>query len=305
MQGKFIPSYDDTPIYIYEMNEVTNPVGVVQIIHGMGEHAGRYENIVKFLNENGYVVFLSDHRAHGHTAKTINDIGKYDGDIFYDTVKDQIYFSELLLEKYKMPLYVIGHSFGSFIAQRYNQLFSKHSALILSGSSFMRGDLSMKFGELVAKFNVKLKGKNSKAKLITRLSFKRYNNAFEDKNWLTSDTEQQQKQRVDRYCNHTFSNNFYKYFFAGVQDIYKFKSMKSLSVHVPMLLVSGTKDALAKNGDSVRKLKNYYIKQGVTRVLMKLFKNGRHEMFNEVNKTQVYNEVLNFIKEVKEVKKWL
>lgn len=302
MEGKFVPSFDDKKIYVYEYNNVKNPKGVVQIIHGMAEHAGRYENIVNFLNKNGYIVFTCDHRAHGKTAEDIKNIGKYAGDIFYDTVRDQIYFSEALIEKYNLPLIVIGHSFGSFVAQRYNQLYNKHSALILSGSSYLKYDASIYAGHLVALLGTKIKGKNAPSKLITKLSFNKYNKQFSDKNWLTTDKEQQQKQKVDRFCNKTFSNNFYKSFFKGIKDIYKFKNIKGLQVQIPILLVSGKDDALGKNGELVTKLKNYYLKQGVNKVKLKLFEKARHEVFNEVDRQKVYEEILKFIEENIKVK---
>lgn len=302
MNSKYIESFDHSKIFVTESNAVANPKGIVQIIHGMGEHSGRYKEFVKFLNENNYIVFISDHRAHGKTAENIKAIGKYDGDIFYDTVRDQIYFSELLIDKYNLPLFVIGHSFGSFIAQRYAQLYNKHSALILSGSSYLKNDIGIWAGKLIAKIGCKIKGPDAPANLITNLSFKQYNNKFEDKNWLTSDPTEQEKTKVDRFLNRIFSLNFYKSFFSGIKDIYKVKNIKQLELQIPILLFSGKNDVFSKNGALVRKLKQYYIDQGVNQVSMKLFEKGRHEMLNEVNRKQVYKEVLKFIESHQKIK---
>ena len=295
MEGTPFFSFDDSKLYSYELNEVKNPRGVVQIIHGMAEHAGRYEAIANFLNRAGFIDYLSEHIGHGRTALSIDKIGKYDGDIFYDTIKDQIFISEYLLDKYNLPLIVIGHSFGSFIAQRYNELYKKHSALVLIGSGYLKNDPSILLGKLVAKLGVKIKGKDVPAKFINNLTFKQYNKKFVDKNWLTSDKQEQQKQRIDRYCNRIFSYNFYKYFFGGISDIYKAKNVAQINTSIPMLLLSGGKDALNKAGEGIKKLQTFYKENAVDVVDLKIYEKARHEVLNEVNKNAVYADLLKFI----------
>ena len=88
--------------------------------------------------------------------------------------------------------------------------------------------------------------------------------------FLTSDKEEQEKQRVDRYCNKMFSYNFYKSFFNGITDIYKRKNINKIQLHVPMLMFSGSKDSLCKNGMLVKKLRLYYKENGVNKVFVKL-----------------------------------
>ncbi|MGD9901652.1 MAG: alpha/beta fold hydrolase [Spirochaetales bacterium] len=302
MEGRFLPSFDDTKLFAYEYDEVKKPRAVVQIIHGMAEHSKRYENVINFLNANGFIVFINDHRAHGKTAGELNRIGKYEKDIFYDTVRDQIYFSEYLIDKYKLPLIVLGHSFGSFIAQRYNELYNRHSALILSGSSYLKNAPSVLFGKLISLIGTKVKGVNAPARLISNMSFQKYNRSFVDRNWLTSDKDEQQKQRVDRYCNKIFSYNFYKYFLKGVLDIYKTKNLQKISPKIPMLILSGQKDALTKNGALVKKLDEFYKKCGVNKVEVKVYENDRHEVLNEVNRKAVYEDILKFVLENVKIK---
>lgn len=295
MEGKPFFSFDDYKLYAYELADEKPKKAVVQIIHGMGEHAGRYESFANFLANEGFVVFMNDHRAHGKTAETLKHIGAYQNDIFYDTVRDQIYISEYLIQKYNLPLIIIGHSFGSFIAQRYNQLYDKHSALILIGSSYLKNDFSIMLGYIMSAIGAKIIGKDMPAKPIHNLTFKRYNNKFADKHWLTSDRTEQQKQKLDRYCGRIFSYNFYKHFFLGLMHIFKAKNVAKIAPNIPIYILSGQKDALNKDGTQIQKLQTFYKEALVNKVELKVYEKARHEVLNETIKQQVYDDILAFI----------
>ena len=121
MKETTFKSFDGTTLCAYIWDDCTNKKGVIQLIHGMKEHATRYDALARFLNNHGFIVFADDHRAHGKTAKSPEDLGKYDkkSNIYLDTVKDEIEISKMLHEKYKgLPLLVFGHSYGSLIAQK-------------------------------------------------------------------------------------------------------------------------------------------------------------------------------------------
>ena len=120
MKTIILKGYQDYESSCYIWDKVENAIGVVQIIHGMQEHAKRYNNFAKFLNSKGYIVFASDLRGHGLTTLINNgQFGYSDGDIFMEIVNDQIIFTEYLNNKYKLPISIFGHSFGSFITQKY------------------------------------------------------------------------------------------------------------------------------------------------------------------------------------------
>ena len=93
MRTEKFTSFDNTILQCYLWNDVKNPKGVVQISHGMAEHARRYDAFAQFLNSNGYIVFADDHRAHGMTSTKQSKNGVYGyhkGDIYNDTVRDEI-----------------------------------------------------------------------------------------------------------------------------------------------------------------------------------------------------------------------
>ena len=99
MDQGFIKSYDNEKIYLYAWKDVKNPKGIVQIFHGMAEHAKRYDDFAKFLNSQGYLVFADDHRGHGLTAGDSENVGKYkpSSNIFYDTLLDELFISKKIV----------------------------------------------------------------------------------------------------------------------------------------------------------------------------------------------------------------
>ena len=103
MKNFTIESFDGTPLYCYLFDEVENPKGVVMVVHGMGEHTGRYKAFSEYLNKAGYLVFGDDHRGHG-LSETDENRGHHDGDMFEDTVKDEVFFYDFLKKKYDLPV---------------------------------------------------------------------------------------------------------------------------------------------------------------------------------------------------------
>lgn len=118
MENFKLKSFDGTELYCYLFDKVENPKGVVMVVHGMGEHMGRYIHFAEYLNSRGYIVFGDDHRGHGF-SETDADRGHHDGDMFSDTVKDEVFFLKYLEDRYKLPVLFFGHSYGSFWGSRF------------------------------------------------------------------------------------------------------------------------------------------------------------------------------------------
>lgn len=107
MENFKLRSFDGTELYCYLFDKVENPKGVVMVVHGMGEHMGRYIHFAEYLNSRGYIVFGDDHRGHG-LSETDADRGHHDGDMFSDTVKDEVFFLKYLEDRYKLPVLFSG-----------------------------------------------------------------------------------------------------------------------------------------------------------------------------------------------------
>ncbi len=296
MKARYISSFDNSKIYCYEWNDVKKPIGVVQIFHGMAEHAKRYEHFAKALNKAGFIVFADDHRAHGKTAKQ-QKLGTYKGkDVFFDTLKDEIFFSKMLKKKYKLPLYVLGHSYGSFIAQEYITQCKAYDKVIICGSALMKHRVDVKFGLLLA-WHLKIFGSKKEAKLIEKINYSTYNKLVKHGSWLNRDDKEVKKYYADPLNGKPLSNQFYFNMFNAFRHIYKKSAENNISRDKPIFIIAGSNDPVGLMSKSVIDLYYYYLDLGVKHVDIKLYKDARHEILNEPKiKQKVYQDIIKFIK---------
>ncbi|XQP55743.1 MAG: alpha/beta fold hydrolase [Mycoplasmoidaceae bacterium] len=295
MKADFVKSFDGQEIFCYEWNDVKNPKGIVQIFHGMAEHAYRYNDLAKTLNQAGFIVFADDHRAHGKTAKG-SKLGTYKGkDVFYDTLKDEIFFSKMLKDKYKLPLYILGHSYGSFIAQEYITQCQEYDKAIICGSALMKNRADVKFGLILA-WQLKLLGKDKPAKIIEKINYGNYNKQVKSGSWLNTDAKEVEKYYADEFNGKPLSRQFYFNMFNAFRHIYKKSSAKKISKTKPLLIISGEKDPVGSMSKSTKNLFAYYKKIGLQNVDLKIYEGARHEILNEPStKLKVYADIIEFI----------
>lgn len=298
MKNEKFTSFDGTVLQCYIWNDVKNPKGVVQISHGMAEHARRYDNFATFLNRNGYIVYADDHRAHGLTStkqSTKGVKGYHKGDIYMDTVKDEIAITDYLAEKYGLPVVYLGHSYGSMLGQRYIEMPNKSCGAVLCGSANMKGAV-LGVGSSIANMQYALLGGEKEGKLLNSLSFGSYNAKFKkDKTpfaWLSRDKEQVKKYIFDEQCGYTMSIAFFKFFFQGLKSSYKSDNLAGIDKNKPVAIFSGAQDPVGGAGKLVKKLYDMYKNLGVKDVTMKLYDGARHEILNETNNAEVYADFL-------------
>src|SRR5262245_48958397 len=115
--------------------------GVVQIAHGMGEHIGRYADLIEVLVSVGFTVYGNDHRGHGRTAPSVTALGDFGDGGFDLLVEDMVRLTHVAKnENQEVPFFLLGHSMGSFAAQQYVLDHSREiDGLILSGSGTLDG----------------------------------------------------------------------------------------------------------------------------------------------------------------------
>lgn len=283
--------FNDKSINCYIFDEVAKPKAVVVIVHGMQEHALRYKTFAKKLNEEGFLVFASDLRGHGKNVMD-NNWGYDDNDIFLNIVEDQKIFINNLKKMYKLPVYVLGHSYGSFVTQRLILECQNVDKFVLSGSAYTNTML-FKSAKIIAKISSLIKGKKAEAKLIEKMSIKGYGKNFEDGNWLSRDKKVWAAYQKDEMCGNPFPNWFYVSMFTNLPKNYK--KLKKANKNVKLFLIAGDNDPVGANGESVKKLCDVYIKNGFDATL-KLYKGARHEVLNETNKQEVVEDLIKFFK---------
>ncbi len=294
-------SFDGTVIQCYLWDDVRGAKGVVQIAHGMAEHARRYDHFASFLNKNGYIVFADDHRAHGMTSTKSQVKGYHKGDIYFDTVQDEVAITKYLKETYGLPVVYLGHSYGSMVGQRYMQEDSERAGAVLSGSACMKGGL-LNVGAAISNAHYKLYGGEKVANLLNSLSFGSYNKNFKKEGleyaWLSRDKEQVKKYTLDEQCGYIMSIAFFKFFLNGLKASYNKQNLAKIDVKKPIAIFSGDKDPVGGDGKLVQKLYDQYKALGVEDLTIKLYKDARHEILNEINNQEVYQDFLARIDEI-------
>lgn len=291
MKNIKIKSFDELELnaYLYEAKE---PKAIIQIVHGMQEHGKRYDYTCKELNKHGFTCLVSDLRGHGKTAKSIEDLGKNEEDIFASTVRDQEIISRYLKNKYPdLPLYIFGHSYGSFITQKYIQVCNIAKKAIICGTT--NGDnVLMKFGRIIAWFTKLKNGKHGKATLIEKMSLNSYGKGFKNNNWLSRDEAVWDEYCKDEYCGTPFPVSFYASLFANMGKLNK--GIKDIPKDTKIFLIYGSADPVGSQGKEIKKLYKKYQKANLDATI-KVYENGRHEILNETNKNEVLSDIVGFL----------
>lgn len=193
-----IKAADGKEMYVYCWDNVKKPKAMIQIFHGMAEHGGRYKDFAEFLNSHGYIVYAADHRGHGKTAGTVENLGYIGKDGFNVIIEDKhLIFEQMKKEHPELPVFLLGHSFGSFLAQEYILKYGNElNGVILSGSAAQKGMVTAA-GRLISSFERLIHGEKKPNKLLDSLSFGNYNKRFKADGhkfaWLSTDMKQVSK----------------------------------------------------------------------------------------------------------------
>ena len=288
---------DDKFVKLYHWDEVENAVGVVQIIHGMSEHMARYTRFAKFLNKNGWHVFGNDLRGCGFNVPK-DKLGWDEGNMWESDIIDQLKLTEYIKTLYpKLPIAVLGHDYGSLLLQAYMPFNKSAKAFLMSGTRFARG-FDVGVGRTMANLQFKRHGDFKRGQLLFDLTYNNCQTNFRNNgHWLTADETEMEKYKKDIRCGYSPSTNFFKWLFNGLKRQYK--SDDKIDKGLPLLIFSGGDDAMGKFGKSVTKLHEHYQKVGMTDTELKLYPGGRHEMLNELNREEVFADVLKFLERVK------
>lgn len=286
-------------IFTWCWSTAQKPRGILQIFHGMAEHAQRYTELAQYLNKEGFTVYACDMRGHGRTGELNSDSCHMDRDGFSGCIEDQALLMERIGQEYPgVPLVVLGHSFGSFLAQEFIKHYGNRiSGVILSGSSLMKGaDISAAY--FLSRLAI-VSGNRKPGRLINKLSFGSYNKAIKNPSsefsWLSRDEKIVRKYDEDNFCGNVLSNGFFNCFMGGLYKLYD--GMDKVPLDLPVCILSGAEDPVGKYGIGAKKLYDVYRKLGVTDLRIKLYPGARHEIINEINREDVYQDILQWLTE--------
>ena len=273
--------------------------GVVQLVHGMAEHIDRYDDTARALTEAGFVVSGHTHAGHGKNTQTPGFFGEKNG---WQNLLDDIHtIRKLTEERYPdLPYFILGHSMGSFLVRCYITSHAEGLAgAVISGTGDYPNMLAGS-GKLLANLVCLFGGKRKPSQLINNIAFASNNKPFEPArtpfDWLSRDTEQVDRYVADPCCGFLFTAAGYRDMFSGLIRMNDQAAMKRIPKDLPIYFLSGDHDPVGGMGKGVNAVAQRMRENGRDNVDVRLYKDGRHEMFNETNCADVWRDLNRWLK---------
>lgn len=289
---------------IYTPDEGAVVRGVVQLSHGMCEYVKRYEPLARELCQAGLVFCGGDHLGHGATALLNREkLGYFGprGSRKY-LVEDLELLRREMAGRYPgVPYFLLGHSMGSFIARLYARRFGGSlDGLILSGTAGKNPAAAM--GKAIARSVELVKGPRYVSRRVYELANGSFSKAIPESrtpvDWLSKDPEICAAYLRDPLCAFQFTVSAYYELFCMVEECNSPQWYAGMPKRLPVYLLSGEQDPVGAMGAGPREVYEGLIKSGCQDVELKLYPQGRHEMFNEVEKEEVKRELMQWLESV-------
>ena len=296
MEKKFLTSENGKVYYLKW--EAEAPRCAVVISHGMVEHPARYDAFARYLNENNITVYGIYHIGHGEDALHLGHMD--DGD-FGRCVDNLHVLVTLAKEETCLPVILLGHSMGSFMSQLYVTKYHDIDALILFGST--KAAPIAKIGATVAKvLHAFSRDKTAPSFFMNAMAFGSYNKKFSEHrsvfDWLSRDCKEVKKYVDDPLCGAICSIGFFKNLTGAMAEMGKADLIKNVDTSLPIYIQGGSMDPVSNYGRGLLALKKQYDDLGVKRVDFTMYDGARHEILNETNRCEVYENTLAFINSV-------
>ena len=264
------------------------PRAVIQIFHGMAEHIERYDRVARELTNKGYAVAGHNHKGHG--PETPDDqLGYfYAKDGWRKIVEDGHAVSEYLRKRFPgIPLILLGHSMGSFLARDYIMRYpGEPDALILSGTGWHPRVLCH-FARVIARFAPP----DKPAPLLDKIAFSGNNKPFQPArtpfDWLSRNPAEVDKYIADPRCGFVFTGRAFYDLFTGLLGLTRLEGLQHVTVSMPVCFISGDSDPVGQMSKGVLQVAQQFRDAGLKDVTVKLYHNARHELFNEMNRDEV------------------
>lgn len=290
------PSVCGGEIAAYRWEPAGKPTAILQIAHGVAEYALRYDDFACWLAARGVLVVAEDHSGHGATPGTPLYFPKG-----WDGVLDDIttLYAQTRKEFPDAPYFFLGHSMGSFLLR--NLLFRGGleglSGAVVCGTGWQPG-LILGAGKLVAKLERRRVGAQNHSPLMHSLMFGGYNKKFKPNrtpnDWLNTDEAAVDAYTADPLCGGKETIALAADMLDGISRIQKKRNLSAMPKALPVYLIAGKSDPVGNMGKGVERSVRAFRGAGMRNVTMRLY-DGRHEILNEPNHTEVYEDVLNFV----------
>ena len=276
------------------------PRAIVQILHGIAEFVDRYDHFANFLNENGILVVGEDHMGHGQSINGGGIQGYFHGG-WFTAVEDSVQLMKMTMEAYPgVPYILFGHSMGSFMARTILCKYpdSGIHAAVICGTGWQPAfalPAVIKAMEAVCKKT----GETKPSEKLQAMIFGGYNKKVEHPrtafDWLTRDNKTVDAYIAHPLCGFTASCGLLRDMMKGICYIEQKENLVFMRKKLPVHFIAGGDDPVGPYGKGVLKCAEVFKNLGMEDVSAKIYPLGRHEILNEINKEEVYGDVLNWI----------
>jgi alpha-beta hydrolase superfamily lysophospholipase len=299
-----LPATDGLELFVYRWLPEQTPIAVVQIAHGLAEHAGRYARLAESLTAAGYAVYANDHRGHGRTAKSSGDLGFFaEQNGWQKCVGDLWQLNRHMATVHPgLPIVLLGHSMGSTLAE---QVMSEHgdalAGVVLSGANGKPTSLAA-VGRGIARTERLRLGARGKSKLIQALTFDAFNKKFTPArtafDWLSRDPAEVDKYVADPLCGFPSTVQLWIDLLEGWEAVSSAAHRKRVPKDLPIYVIAGGRDPVSGNTRQLEAWLADYRAAGFSRLEHRFYPEARHELLNETNRDEVTADLIRWLKEV-------
>ncbi len=299
----FYPSAGQGTIRGYRWEPEGEVKAVVQIVHGIAEHIGRYDAFAEFLNSHGILVVAEDHMGHGGSVGEGDTLGYFTGGWFKAVQDTYRLLRNTRVEFPDVPYILLGHSMGSFMARTLLAKFPGCgiSGAIISGTGWIHRAI-VNTGTAACTLIGRKNGFDKPNALLEGMVFGGYTSRIEHKrtgyDWLTRDPKVVDAYIADPLCGFSPTAGLLRDMMTGLRYIQEPAHMQRMKKDLPVLFIAGSEDPVGGYGQGVKQTANAFREAGMENVTVKLYPLCRHELLNEINKEEVYHYLLKWIQKL-------
>ncbi len=272
--------------------------GVIQVLHGLGEHSDRYARFAARANDRGYAVITHDHRGHGARSGTLGHFADDDG---WDLViSDALLVNEFAQKRFPdAALTLLGHSMGSYIAEDLAMRQPQSIAALVLSASTWPSRAQLKVLRLVAGIEAWRLGGRGYSALLNKLGFGNFNKPFAPhrtgSDWLSRDEAEVDRYVADPLCGGPYTCRLWRDLLGGLLGISTLAAITKIPAELPILIMGGERDPVG-GARGMARLAERYRDTGHEHVTLTVYAGGRHEMLNETNRDEVMGDLLDWIR---------
>lgn len=272
--------------------------GMVQFAHGMAEHKERYFDFMKYLAAAGFVAVIHDHRGHGESLRSTDDLGFFYDDTGVAVVEDLHQVAMAVQELFPQKPYILfGHSMGSLVARCYTKKYDSHlDKLILCGPPAKNPLVPVALW--LTRQLERQKGSRHRSKLLRSLVLGPYDKAADKEvpnSWICCNREVVKEYNTNQLCGFNFTVNGYLNLFSLLQETYSKKNWLLSKPDLPILFVAGALDPVIGGEKGWQESLDFMGQMGYTQIHAQLYHGLRHEILNEENRSLIFSDLLKWI----------